>query len=137
MFEFISRLFRGPQGGQFVSEPGASANLQKQTEMSPMTLTELRKYGVTDDSRLKLEYFFYTNTAEKAASLSAQLTGLGYSSEHGRSAGDKRLFIVTGWTSELPMTDEAVVSWTRQMVELGVAHDCDFDGWGTHPPSAT
>jgi hypothetical protein len=31
------------------------------------------------------------------------------------------------------MTDDAVVTWTQSMCRLGNEHDCDFDGWGTHP----
>jgi hypothetical protein len=31
-------------------------------------MAQLRKYGVTDETELKLEFFFYTNTEAKAES---------------------------------------------------------------------
>jgi len=65
---------------------------------------------VTDDDRLKLEYFFNTDPPEKASAL----------------AGD-------GWTAAMTMSTDVVQSWARQMCDLGFKHDCEFDGWGTTP----
>lgn len=122
---------RGPK--RYISEDAFQKKRASQVAMTPETMTQLRKYGVTDESALKLEYFFYTNAATKAAQLADALEKKGYSVEHGPSAHDKRVQVVTGWTKEMPMTDAVVVAWTREMCELGFAHDCEFDGWGTNP----
>lgn len=119
--------------GQFVSETAFNSNRDKQMQMVPSTLEQLRKLNVTDDKELKLEYFFYTNTAEKAKQLAAEIGKLNYTVRHGLSASDKKLYIVTGWTTKMKMSDEVVKQWTKQMCELGYKFDCEFDGWGTDP----
>jgi regulator of RNase E activity RraB len=118
---------------QFVTEIAFNSNRDKQMQMTPQTLNQLRKINVTADKELKLEYFFYTNTTDKAKQLATEIGKLNYSVEHGVSAGDKNLFIVTGWTTKMKMEDEIVKQWTKQMCELGYKFDCEFDGWGTQP----
>ena len=44
--------------GKFVTEQAFKANREKQLGMTPQTLDQLRKLGITDDKELKLEYFF-------------------------------------------------------------------------------
>lgn len=119
--------------GQFVTEKAFSINRDKQMQMKPQTLNQLRKLNITADKELKLEYFFYTNTADKAEKFATEIEKLDYSVENRVSAGYKKLFIVTGWTSKMKMADEVVKQWTKQMCELGYKFDCEFDGWGTEP----
>jgi regulator of RNase E activity RraB len=119
--------------GQFVSESAFNSNRDRQMQMTPQTLDQLRNLNVTADKELKLEYFFYTNTAEKAERLATEIEKLNYSVQYGVSAGDKKLFIVTGWTIKMKMSEEVVKQWTKQMCELGYRFDCEFDGWGTDP----
>jgi regulator of RNase E activity RraB len=119
--------------GRFVSEEASEANKAGQSQMTPMTMAELRKIGVTEDRQLKLEYFFYTNTSEKAAALAAELEALGYEGDYQVSASNKKQYLITGWTQAMPMDVEIVASWARRMCEIGYRHDCEFDGWGTTP----
>ena len=105
----------------------------KQMNMVPLTMTELRKIDITDDHYLKLEFFFYTNTLEKAGELAQELEKLNYEVQFGTSASDKKLFIITGWTIKMKMEDVVVIAWAKQMCELGYSFDCEFDGWGTTP----
>lgn len=130
LFDFLKPKFNS---GQFVSEIAFNSNIEKQIQMAPETLDQLRKLNVTANKELKLEYFFYTNTAEKAEQLTTEIRKLSYSVQHGVSAGDKKLFIVTGWTTKMKMADEVVKQWIKQMCELGYKFDCEFDGWGTDP----
>lgn len=130
LFDFLKPK---PNNGHFVSESTFNNNLDRQMQMTPQTLDQLRNHNVTDDKELKLEYFFYTNTEKKAEKLATEIGKLNYKVEHGVSAGDKKLFIVTGWTTKMKMSDEVVKQWTKQMCELGYKFDCEFDGWGTNP----
>jgi len=118
---------------RFISEQQHKDNLDSQLSMSPQTVDQLRDYGVTEDKHLKLEYFFYTNTPVKAKNLSEELSSFGYSSEFGDSANDDSIKVITGWTSPVSMSTEAVMAWTSKMCRLGYSHDCEFDGWGTNP----
>ena len=121
----------------FVSQEAFEQNLLKQTTMAPQTVQELRKYGVTDTSFLKLEYFFYTNSRENGLLLANDLRVKGYSVDCHPAAKMDRVFVVTGWSTQLRMDLGTVVKWTEDMCRAGFAHDCDFDGWGTDPTKAT
>ena len=118
---------------KFVSEKAFTRNLNKQTEMSPVTLNQLRELEVNDSSYLKLEFFFYTDSVSKAENLADELKSLNYSVDFGVSPGDKNLFSITGWTTKMLMTNTVVQNWTKSMCEIGYQFDCDFDGWGTTP----
>lgn len=118
---------------RYVSPQSFEQNLARQTSLSPQTLTQLLQYGVNSDSALKLEYFFYTDDQNNATALTSELEALGYSAESGLSSGNEKLFLVTGWSTPITMSESNVVSWTEQMVRLGYKHDAEFDGWGTTP----
>ena len=118
---------------KFVSESSFNKNLKSQMDMKPQTLEQLRKINVSADKELKLEFFFYTNSLDKASQLSAELKKLNYASDHGFAAGSKTEYLVNGWTNKIKMSDEVVKDWTKQMCEIGYKYDCEFDGWGTDP----
>ena len=130
LFDFLKSK---SNNGQYVTEKGFNNNRDKHMEMVPEIFEQLRKLNVTEDKELNLEYFFYTNTSEKAEQFANEIRKLNYTVEHGVSAGNKRLFIITGRTTKIRMTDEIVIEWTKQMCELGYKYDCEFDGWGTEP----
>src|SRR5687767_6654263 len=126
-------IFKSNSNERFVSESQFRDNLNKQVELAPETLSQLKNYGTTDDSELKLEFFFYAKMLNNAEQLAGELKKLNYEVEFGKSAGDKKLFIITGWTTKMKMDDQTVQSWTKEMCELGYKFDCEFDGWGTMP----
>src|SRR5947199_5163978 len=101
--------------------------------MPPETVAQLRKYGVKEESQLKVEYFFYTNTKEKASALAQRLADQSYTGTYDHSASDRKQFVVTGWTSPMKMDDKTVLGWTGRMCDIGYEQDCEFDGWGTNP----
>ena len=120
-----------PQNNKHVTEIAYKKNIKKQSEMNAATLKQLRKQNVTEESVCKLEYFFYGENEQNAASLSKDLIELGYSSSYKKSVGDSTQYVITGWTSKLKMSNANVNKWTEQMCRLGYKYDCDFDGWGT------
>jgi len=118
---------------KFVTEDSYKKNRDNQIYMAPQTLKQLRDLGVTETKELKLEYFFYTITTDKAKSLADEIQKKDYTVKYGKSGGDKNLFVITGWTSKMAMSDSTVIEWSKQMCELGLKFDCEFDGWGTEP----
>ena len=120
---------------QFYTDELFRENLVFQTTMTPKTIEQLSKYGVLEDSELKLEYFFHTNSEEKAASLHGALDDLGYEGGYGESDDGDSLYIVNGWTVPIVMSEASVVGWTESMCYLGFKYDVKFDGWGTTPDS--
>jgi len=124
----------GKKDDRYVSESTFKATVQKQKEMNTQTLTQLSKYGVTDNSELKLEFFFYTDTQDKASNLAIELKKMNYNIEPvDKSAGDPKLWAITGWTTPIRIDITTVTKWTEQMCKIGFENDCDFDGWGTNP----
>ena len=133
---WLDALFGGGSASgneRFQTDDAYARNRAGQTTMTPQTVAELRKYGVTDQSRLKLEYFFYTNTEAKAAALAQRLSEIGYAGRYDHSASNRNQFVVTGWTSPMKIDDQTVLAWTLRMCETGCDFDCEFDGWGTDP----
>ena len=118
---------------QFVTEQAFKSNLTKQMQWTPQTMEQLREIDVSADKELKLEYFFYTNTANKARLFADEIEKLNYEVKYRQSAGDEKSFVITGWTTKMKMEDNVVANWTKEMCELGYKFDCKFDGWGTSP----
>lgn len=118
---------------QFVTPEAFQKNVANQSAMTPQTVAQLRGLNVTPATNLRLEFFFYTNTPAKAVALATVLSGMQYDVEHGPSASDKKLQVITGWTDKMPMHDATVLAWTKEMCQIGFEHDCEFDGWGTNP----
>ena len=78
-----------------------------------------------------LEFFFYTNTMEKAKLLAEELQKKEYSVAYRKSGYNKKQFVITGWTRKISIEDSALAGWAKEMCELGYKYDCEFDGWGT------
>jgi len=116
---------------RYISEAEFNVSKHKQMNMTPQTLEQLRTHGVTENTELKLEYFFYTNSQEKAKRLADSLHKLNYTVKYGESIGT--LVAITGWTSKMKMSNSNVEEWTKEMCDLGFKYDCEFDGWGTNP----
>jgi regulator of RNase E activity RraB len=121
---------------QFVNVHDFNQNKDMQMKMTTQVIDQLRKLDIKREKELSLEYFFYTNTIEKAERLASEIVKLNYKVDYWLSAGDPKLFIVTGWTTKMKMDNEIVEKWTKEMCELGNKYDCDFDGWGTDPNQA-
>jgi tetratricopeptide (TPR) repeat protein len=116
---------------RFLSEEKSKEILDKQLTMSYFTLKELSKHGVDHDSYLKLEFFFYSNTEEKAKLLYNDLLQIGYKVDMPHKSGKQ--WCITGWTDRINMSEYSVLSWIKEMCLAGFKQDCEFDGWGTYP----
>jgi regulator of RNase E activity RraB len=133
MLSFLSSLFgKGNKNGSYTTEKDYQHNRSLQTQMASNTLRALVEHGVKANETLKLEYFFYTNTIDKAVELVDELKQKGFEVEHSKSLGEKNAYIVTGWTTPMPMEDSTLVVWVGEMCDLGFKHDCEFDGWGAY-----
>ncbi|MEW6410841.1 MAG: ribonuclease E inhibitor RraB [Candidatus Zixiibacteriota bacterium] len=130
---FFSALF-GCGKQDEASDPQVQLNetIQQQASGAREVLAQLRQAGVTDQMERKLEYFFYTNTETNASDLAAALAGKGYAGAYGPADEQSGLFLVTGWTTDILMSDSVVIDWSAEMCRLAFDHDCQFDGWGTY-----
>jgi hypothetical protein len=80
---------------------------------------------------MRFDYWFYTDTMEKAIGLADELRKLFYEVDVKPSGtGDDRI-CVSGITAFMNDEDGAMENWVKKMNELGFIHDCSFDGWGS------
>lgn len=128
----MSDTFKG-KPEKFISEQQHKDNLSSQLSTSPEIVEQLRAYGIKEDRSVKLEYFFFTNTSEKAGALSSELSRMSYNTEVQGSSNDKKNRIIAGATVPVLMATEKILEWTETMCNIGYKHDCAFDGWGINP----
>ncbi len=127
LFNFL----KGQEAKRFISKIEYLDNISTQEGMNGKVLDQLSQYEVTDDTELKIEYFFYTNTKEKAENLTVELKAKNYETREVHQM--ETLWSITGWTKKMKMDLKTITDWTNEMCVLGYINDCDFDGWGTTP----
>lgn len=132
---FIFALFPldGNAQTQFVTEKAYKSNVLKQLKLTSGTLAELRKKNVIETTELKLEYFFYTNAVKKAKELSDQLQIFGYGAGVKKTPDNQKLYLITGLSSKMKMSEKLLREWTKVMCDLGYEFDCEFKSWKTSP----
>lgn len=110
----------------FVSENDFLANQDKQFQLSMESLICLRD---SVGEELKIDYFFYTDSLEKAQRLHSECQKLDYIVNHSNAFHDKNLFVISGRTKESKIIHETLIEWIGDMCYLGYKHDCSFDTW--------
>ena len=123
--------FHKPKDKRYVTEEVFKNNSTKQVEAVSIVLGVLRKHSLSDTNLRSLEFFFYTNTIEKAKLLAEELQNKEYSVAYRKLGYNKMQFVVTGWTRKISIKDSDLAAWVKEMCELGCQYDCEFDGWGT------
>ncbi len=129
----LFNFFKSKHETKFLTESNFKKNRDNQILMTPQTLDQLRNLGINEEDELKLEFFFYTNHIDKAKLLADEIKKMSYSVQYEVSASDKNLFLISGLTTKLKMSEVVVSQWTKIMCELGFQFDSEFDGWGTSP----
>jgi regulator of RNase E activity RraB len=107
-------------------------NKKHQLNMLPTTITQLREIGVTENDSLKLEYFFYAYSKEKAEHLNQTLKEeFGY--EVAPLQPVKNVIVISGWSKKILIQNNVISNWVIDMCDVALKCNCDFDGWGTTP----
>lgn len=114
---------------QFVSENEFTTNQDKQFRLSIESLVGLRDSGIEEEDQRMIDYFFYTDTLEKAQGLEEEIRKLGYIVNHGIASHNKNLFVVSGRTTPIKMMHESLSRWIAEMCQMGYKLDCGFDRW--------
>jgi len=118
---------------RYISEEQHKENLASQLATSPETMEQLRGFGSTEDRSVKLEYFFYTDSVDKASALADDLTAMGYNADFQKCDNPNKIRIVAGASTPVQMARDHILEWTETMCNVGFKHDCEFDGWGLNP----
>jgi len=115
-----------------MSEESLKWTIKHQFEANVKTLDQLNRLGITNDSRLKLQFFYCTNRLSKAKNLKQALEQMNYLVESIDRTSKDRIWVISGWSNKISMDPGSLTSWTKLMIHLGYEYDCEFDGWGTY-----
>lgn len=128
----IFDYFRKPK--RYVDKEEVDESVSMQRTLNAAVLDNLNIFDVDDETELRVEFFFYTDTQDKASNLAIELNKLNYNVETvDTSAADASRWLVSGWTPPMNMSLESLSAWSERMCQLGFENDCKFDGWGTFP----
>jgi hypothetical protein len=119
--------------GNLASEEDAV--LERQLAMNVETWNRLRSHGVTEATKLKLDFSYDAPTraaGEKLARLLRDETD--YDVAGPDPSGDG--FVVSGTTQQTTVSLDILNQWVEWMDAAGRQSDgCEFDGWGTQVPA--
>jgi len=118
---------------RYVSENDFAANQIRHVKQATESLVSLRDVAVEEEDEFKIDYFFYTDTLEKAQKLEEEIQSMNFIVNHGPASQNKNLFAISGRTLEIKMMHESLSKWVSEMCELGYKHDCNFESWQIVP----
>jgi regulator of RNase E activity RraB len=103
-----------------------------QKEKTSKTLEVMLGFGLRTKPTQEVEFFFYADNENDASNLAIELHNLGCEIECvDNSAGRADIWLVSGWTSAMPMDEDSLTKWAEAMDKLAASNRCTFDGWGT------
>ncbi len=107
--------------------------LAKQLLMNEQTWRTLQGHGVTDATKLRLDFSYVAPDRASAELLKAVLAE---QTDYDITVQSTRGMLRTRWTVEgrtQPTTVSAQIldQWVDWMVTAGLHQNCEFDGWGT------
>ncbi|MDQ3681911.1 MAG: ribonuclease E inhibitor RraB [Bacteroidota bacterium] len=122
---FRNHLYR------FFSKKEMAGAIAIQPKLNRSLLRLFKQYGGTKTGS-PVEFFFYTDTEDKANNLVIELVKLKYEI-YGISSPAKGIqhWCIIGVTTPLLMNEYELTKWCEAMNRLGYETDCRFDGWGT------
>ncbi|WP_185147180.1 ribonuclease E inhibitor RraB [Chryseobacterium sp. KBW03] len=107
----------------------ANSNLRKPDyKLISNAINNLYRNGIVENSKHKLEYYFYCSSDSKANKVVSNLKTMTYTSEYHRSIDNKE-FVITGLTSPLSINEKQIYSWSEAMYKIADNCECEFDGW--------
>lgn len=110
-------------------------SLESQLAMNRQTWQALQQHGVTEASKLRLDFFYVAPGEQQANALAGFLREeTDYDVAMSPSGGGllkKKVWAVSGSTRETAISLAILDDWVRWMVAAGEANgSCEFDGWG-------
>ena len=107
--------------------------LAHQLAMNKETWAALQQHGLTDQSKVRLDFTYLAPSRDAANALEQFLRDDSDYDLSVQSQGSffRKTWTVTGTTQETAVFPEVLDQWVTWMVAAGRQHQCKFDGWGT------
>jgi len=102
--------------------------------MNKQTWQALQAHGVTEDTDLRLDFFYIAPREQPARALVALIereTDYDITVASNAAGFLKKNWTVRGTTKGTKVSLEILDQWVTWMVAAGAHEDCEFDGWGT------
>jgi Regulator of ribonuclease activity B len=114
-------------------DPNYEDILAKQLAMNHQTWSALQKHGVTEKSKLRLDFSYNSPNRQAADGLCALLREQTDYEVQVESVGSflRRKWRVEGRTQATAVSPAILDQWVMWMVAAGKERSCAFDGWGT------
>jgi hypothetical protein len=113
-------------------------SLELQLAMNRQTWQALQEHGVTEQSKLRLDFYYFASSEQEARELADFLQReTDYDVAISSSGGGflkKKTWLLKGTTQETEVSLAILDQWVEWMVAAGEEHGCDFDGWGAEVP---
>jgi len=114
---------------RLVSVNDFNSSLGRHYRFATESLVTLRDTGVEEEDELKIDYFFYSDSPEKAQKLEKEIKKMDFIVNSEPAPHDKNLIVISGTTPSIKMMHESLSKWVTEMSELAFKHDCSFDSW--------
>jgi Regulator of ribonuclease activity B len=107
--------------------------LAKHLAMNRQTWAVLLRHGVTEQSKLRLDFSYSTRSRQAAEGLRSLLEEQTDYELRVESDGSflRRRWRVEGTTQKTAISPKILDQWVIWMVNVGRECSCEFDGWGT------
>ena len=110
--------------------------LDHQRLMTTETWKKLKSQGVTEETKLSLEFFYYASSKDAAEKYMRHLLEYEYAVKikPEKENAPSGLWVLTGHTQPTQVNEKILLKWVDYMVTSGWKFGCVFDGWGTEIP---
>jgi len=112
----------------FIDENEYENIREEQIQISQQKIEEYLKFNIDVNKTFKVEYFFITNTKNKAEKFYIEIKKLNYTAQYFFSPVEK-IFLIAGLSPIMNVSDDVIIDWTKEMCEFGYNYDSKFDGW--------
>lgn len=119
-----------PLREKFIHETNYDTYLENKMQKFSQRLIALGKMKQSEKQNQKLTFVFNTNNMEKVTQLENEIRAHFYPSvRHGGDVPNATLFLITGETNSMTISDTAVETWIAKMCQVGYQFDCEFMNW--------
>jgi Regulator of ribonuclease activity B len=110
--------------------------LASQLAMTRETWKALQNNGISEQSELRLDFFYNAPTSTAATELAALIREQTDYDVHIERSGPfyRRRWLVEGTTQKTAISQAVLEQWITWMVTAGKERHCNFDGWGAEVP---
>ena len=115
---------------RFVTEEAFEENLEEQVTIAHFAMEHYTMIGQEPGTKLDVDFYFSTNTKEKAEIFLTEMTNRGFHLCLTTPRPPENLFGIVATKPKVVITEKSLAILAREMCKIGYIFDCSFDSWG-------